>query len=130
MYMWFHKNNLTFMSSKKHFSNQFFIKCFPVYSIYFHLTFLYIFGTKLSRDNEKSHIFVEQMSKCHHSRSEKRLGIHLVIEGGPYLHIQYHEIFKTSNFPRRSPFFTTFAFFQKVFTALNPFSQHRKVHDV
>ena len=73
------------MSSKKHFSNQFFIKCFPVYSIYVHLTFLYIFGTKLSRENEKSHIFDEQMSKSRPSRLENMWGLHLVLEGGPVI---------------------------------------------
>ena len=67
---------------------------------YVHLTNLYIFGTKLSRDNEKSHIFDEQMSKCRLSRLEKRWGLYLVLDGGPYLHIQFHDIFTTSNFSR------------------------------
>ena len=77
------------MSSKKHSSNQFFIKCFPVYSIYVHLTFLYIFGIKLSRENEKSHIFEEQMSKSRLSRLENMWGLHLVLEGGPVLRPTY-----------------------------------------
>ena len=70
---------------------------------------LYIFGTKLSRENEKSHIFDEQMSKCRLSRLENMWGLHLVLEGGSYLHIQFHEIFTTQIFndfhlfSRRSP---------------------------
>ena len=125
MYMWSHEN-LTFMSSKKHFSNWFFIKCSIVYSIYVHLTFPYIFGTKLSRANEKSHIFDDQMSKCQLSRLQKRWGLHLVIEGVPYLHIQFHEIFTTSNssrpwFSRHSAFPTTFAFFHEIFMMLTFF---------
>ena len=97
-------------------------------------TFLYIFGTKLSRDNEKSHIFDEQMSKCRCLRLGKRWGLHLLLEGGPYLHIQFmkfsrHQIFQDLDFQdahlfsRHSPFF-------KRFSQRSPFSQHWKFHDV
>ena len=70
-------------------------------------------------------IFDEQMSKCRLSRLENMWGLHLVLEGVPYLHIQFHEIFTTSNISRpwfswHSPFFTTFAFFRR-FSRRSPF---------
>ena len=60
------KKNLNFFFCRSHLHHR----------IYVHLTFLYIFGTKLSRDSEKCHIFDEQMSRL--SRLEKRWGLHLV----------------------------------------------------
>ena len=71
------------MSSKKHLSNQFFIKCFPVYSIYVHLTFLYIFGTKLSRENEKISHFWRADVKIPSFTFGEYVGSTLSIRGWP-----------------------------------------------
>ena len=64
------------------------------------------------------------MSKCHLSLLESMWGLHLVIEGGPHLHIQFHEIF-TSNFSRpwfsRTHLFSRRSPFSRRFSRRSPF---------
>ena len=71
--------------------------------------------------------FYDQMSKCCFSRMENMWGLYLVLEGGPYLHIQFHEFFTTSNFSR--PSFSQCSPFLRRFSWSSPFFTTLEIHD-
>ena len=144
--MWFHEK-LTFLSSKKHCSNKFFIKCFPVYSLYVHLIFLYIFWTKLSRNNEKSPIL---LSRCQNAVFHvwRRVGVYTsylrkaLICISNFRKFSRHEIFHDLDFDNVSLFSRYFHEAHLFFTTLKiswrfdlktvsrHFHRYMKFHDV